>query len=96
MPLYVYLCLDDGTEAEVKHGYDEDPAITCPSCGSVMVRKPQPFTVARAAGDVLFEKMDGKYREYRARKAGEDAMKRKKVYRRRRSSNRFNPPTGWL
>lgn len=72
MPKYVYACTADPTHArrEVKltRMEAEEIPVAC-SCGSNMHRVPQPFRWGRSSSDVLFDYMDGKYREYRARKA---------------------------
>ena len=39
MPLYEYGCPACETTTDVRHGFDEKPALTCERCGSPLVRQ---------------------------------------------------------
>lgn len=39
MPLYEYGCPKCGHAADVRHGFDDKPAVTCEKCGADMTRK---------------------------------------------------------
>lgn len=73
MPLYVYKCKNElcGNMQEEKHSIAECDSIEiqCVECGEVMARVPQPFRWGRSSWDVLAEKMDKKYREYKTKVA---------------------------
>ena len=39
MPLYEYGCPKCGHVADVRHGFDDKPAVTCEKCGEAMTRR---------------------------------------------------------
>ena len=39
MPLYEYGCPQCETSTDVRHGFDEKPALACERCGSTLVRQ---------------------------------------------------------
>lgn len=39
MPLYEYQCEKCGSVADVRHGFDETPALTCEKCDGPMARQ---------------------------------------------------------
>jgi len=72
MPKYTYECLDNMHQKEVKHGMFEEPDIVCELCGAAMIKlPPQNTTIAIAPFDILLEKSNKKYGEYRQRKRKE-------------------------
>lgn len=45
MPLYEYQCEPNQHRFEVRHGYRENPALTCPECGAPVRRVIQPVGI---------------------------------------------------
>jgi len=86
MPLYVYRCAKDEAEFEIQHPISdcEDSRFFCPDCGEVMTRVPQPFRWGNSSWDVLGEKFDQGWRNYKA-----------KVERRRRFGMYQKPQRDW-
>lgn len=39
MPLYEYGCTKCGHIADVRHGFDDKPEVTCEKCGAAMTRR---------------------------------------------------------
>ncbi len=39
MPLYEYGCTKCGHVADVRHGFDDKPQVTCEKCGAAMTRR---------------------------------------------------------
>lgn len=68
MPMYVYRCAICLTERDVVHGFHDDPEVVCVGCGGVMRRRPQAVRFYHNPNDVLYDKLDQRYREYRARR----------------------------
>lgn len=66
MPRYVYRC-DNDHRIEVEHGMLTFIEVYCWECNKKMSRVPQPFRFGFAAIDVLYDKMDREWREWRAR-----------------------------
>lgn len=69
MPVYVYQC-EEKHETEVAHGFTDKVLVFCPECHKPMHRVPQAFRWYFNPQDVLLDKLDKKYREYRSRKNG--------------------------
>ena len=67
MPIYVYRC-EGGHEVEVVHGMMEQPVMACGECGRGMWKKPvwQGRWYRDPVG-VLYEHMDNKFREAKAK-----------------------------
>ena len=72
MPNYVYRCPAGHTE-EIRHGFHEDPEITCEQCGGEMKRVPQPFRFYINPTLVLLDRMN---RAYTAKLREKEAIKR--------------------
>lgn len=69
MPTYVYGCQDkQHPRVEVRHGREEVILTLCPTCGKAMHRIPQAARFYINPVEILYDKMDKKFREYKARK----------------------------
>lgn len=89
MPTYVYQCPAHPTtehRKEVVHSVNDQLAVLCDECQGVMHRIPQPFRWYMDPRAVLVDYMDGKYRDYRARKKKEKRHAKNKGRVRARNS----------
>jgi len=73
MPLYVYGCTKDREHPtqEIVHGLLETVDIRCEVCGHAMKRIPQLFRQARRPADVLAEKLEKRFADYKRGKRHE-------------------------
>jgi len=73
---YTYACLDCTHEQDVEHLMAEEPEIACENCGALMIRRPpKNVTVGYSPWDVLYNKKDAQFQEYRKKKARQKKQK---------------------
>lgn len=69
MAQYTYECPECESQIEVSHKMLDNPTHLCEKCNIVMFRRAPTNTIsARPPFDVLYEKMDKKFLDYKARK----------------------------
>lgn len=70
MPTYVYGCPQHKqVRIEIVHGMDDPCEFECPTCGEELVRIPQRFRWGFASGDILLDKLDQGYQNYKRKRA---------------------------
>jgi hypothetical protein len=74
MPAYVYTCKKHPkVRKEVTHGMNENPIVLCPECRCGMHRKPQSFRFYMNPYNVLLDKLDDGFNDFKRRKGKRNA-----------------------